>query len=407
MNSVLAASFKVRKLFSSHLDDIIANLHNEVRRLKSKYGRLYDGSPVMQRTVDPDGRILDCNLTYVRNLGYSSKGEILGRSAFEHTAPESLDEMRKVLAEWASTGSIKNKDLWLKRKDGTVFPVLLNATNLYDEDGRLIGSNTAIIDIVEIHNARQLLEKANHMKDEFLNIAAHELRTPIQPIIGMAQLASQGQIKQEDAWKAVLKEARRLLRLANNMLDVTKIESGVLNYNIRKVSINDVIGDVIDSAQIPENSATKRRLKIVRKFDVDITMLIDEDRISQALSNIINNAVKFTTGGQVTVETSVINDKGLFEIRISDTGPGIPAEMLPNLFTKFSTKTTGNDATKHGTGLGLYIAKSIIHAHGGHILAGNNQDNGVTFVVSLPINDIKPDQPAAFDPIGLHKAETA
>jgi signal transduction histidine kinase len=173
------------------------------------------------------------------------------------------------------------------------------------------------------------------------------------------------------------------------------------------VSINDVIGDVIDSAQIPENSAAKRRLKIVRKFDVDITMLIDEDRISQALSNIINNAVKFTTGGQVTVETSVLGDRGLFEIRISDTGPGIPAEILPNLFTKFSTKTTGNEATKHGTGLGLYIAKSIVHAHGGHIYAGNNQDNGVTFVLCLPINDLKPMQSAGFDPIGLHKAETA
>ena len=404
MNAVNYTTSKVRKIFGSHLDDIIANVSNEVKRLKSKYGKLYDGSPVMQRTVDTEGRILNCNMTYVKNLGYSSKDEVMGRSAFEHTAPESLDDMRKALAEWVSTGSIRNKDLWLKRKDGSVFPVLLNATNLYDEDGHLIGSNSAIIDIVEIYRARQVLEKANHMKDEFLNIAAHELRTPIQPIIGMAQLASQGQVKQEDAWKAVLKEARRLLRLANNMLDVTKIESGVLNYNIRKVSINDVIGDVLDSAQIPENSTTKRRTKIVRKFDVDITLLVDEDRISQALSNIVNNAVKFTTGGHVTVETSVLSDNKIFEIRISDTGPGIPAEILPNLFTKFSTKMTGNDATKHGSGLGLYIAKSIIHSHGGHILAGNNQDNGVTFVVSLPINDSQASQPQS-EPIGLHKAE--
>lgn len=338
MNAVISVGNRFRKLFSSQVEVIAANLNNEVKRLKSGYGKLYDGSPVMRRTLDSEGRIINCNTTYVKNLGYSSKDEVLGRSAFEHTAPESLDEMHKALAEWANTGSIRNKDLWLKRKDGTVFPVLLNATNLYDDEGRLIGSNTAIIDIIEIYRAKQVLEKANQMKDEFLNIAAHELRTPIQPIIGMAQLASRGQVKHEDAWKTVLKEARRLLRLANNMLDVTKIESGVLNYNIRKVSINDVIGDVIDSAQIPENSPAKRRTKIVRKFDVDISLLVDEDRIGQALSNIINNAVKFTTGGQVTVETSVLSDKKIFEIRVSDTGPGIPAEILPNLFTNFPRK---------------------------------------------------------------------
>ncbi|MGI0025316.1 MAG: sensor histidine kinase [Nitrososphaera sp.] len=127
--------------------------------------------------------------------------------------------------------------------------------------------------------------------------------------------------------------------------------------------------------------------QIALKVNQDVMLLIDEDRIVQALSNIMNNAVKFTMEGQITVEANVSADRKLFEVRISDTGPGIPADLLPKLFTKFSPKTTGAEANKAGTGLGLFIAKSIIQAHGGHVYVGNNEEKGVTFVVSLPIND--------------------
>jgi PAS domain S-box-containing protein len=202
----------------------------------------------MHRTVNIEGRILDCNQAYVKNLGYRSKDEVVGHSIFEHTAPESLEAMKKSLEEWCSTGSVRNNEISLKRKDGTVFPGLINACNLYDNDG-LVGSNTAIVDITEIHRAKELLEKANQMKDHFMNIAAHELRIPIQPILGAAEMARSGKIKHEEAWDTVLKEAHRLVRLANNMLDVTKIESGFLDYNIRKTSINEVIAEVIDSAR--------------------------------------------------------------------------------------------------------------------------------------------------------------
>jgi signal transduction histidine kinase len=203
-------------------------------------------------------------------------------------------------------------------------------------------------------------------------------------------MARSGKIKHEEAWDTVLKEAHRLVRLANNMLDVTKIESGFLDYNIRKTSINEVIAEVIDSARLSsqrENNGTTRRVKIVTKLNQDALLHIDEDRMVQALSNILNNAIKFTKEGQITVETNIFADKKIFEIRIIDEGPGIPAEILSKLFTKFSTKTAGTEANKAGAGLGLFIAKSIIREHSGHVFAGNNQEKGATFVVMLPIND--------------------
>lgn len=373
----------------SRLDEIIANLYYEVRRLESKHRRLYDGSPAMHYTVNVEGRILNCNQTYVRALGYASKGGIVDHSIFEHTAPESLEVMKKSLEEWRSTGSVRNKEILLKRRDGTVFPVLINATNLYDDDGHVVGGNTVITDITEVQRAREVLEKANQMKDQFINIAAHELRTPIQPILGCLNLAKSGAIKHEEAWNTISKEAHRLARLANNMLDVTKIESGFLSYNIRKISINGVISGVIDSARLSgqETNGVARRVKIVTKLNRDVMLHIDEDRMVQALSDIMNNAVKFTHEGQILVETNIFADRKIFEVRVSDTGPGIPAEVLPNLFSKFSTKSAGTESNKIGTGLGLFIARSIIQAHGGHVLAGNNEENGVTFVVTLPIND--------------------
>jgi PAS domain S-box-containing protein len=388
LNSVISAGSKVRRILGSRIEESIASLYNEIRRLESKHRRLYDDSPVMHRTVNAEGRILDCNQTYAKNLGYGAKSEVIGHLIFEHSVPESLEAMQKSLEEWSATGSVRNKEISLRRRDGTVFPALINASNLYDDNGSLVGSNTVIVDITEIHRAKELLEKANQMKEHFINIAAHELRTPIQPILGIAELAKNGKVKQEEAWNTVLKEAQRLMRLANNMLDVTKIEGGFLNYNIRKTSINEVIGEVIDSARLStkqENGPT--RVKIITKLDQDAMLHIDEDRMVQALSNILNNALKFTKEGQIVVETKVTTDRKIFEIRIIDPGPGIPADVLPVIFTKFSAKTSGSEANRAGTGLGLFIAKSIIREHSGHVFAGNNQEKGATFVITLPIND--------------------
>ena len=391
----MSAGSKVRRILGSRIEESIASLYNEIRRLESKHKRLYDDSPVMLRTVNAEGRILDCNQTYVKNLGYGAKSEVIGHLIFEHTVPESLEAMQKSLEEWSATGSVRNKEISLKRKDGTVFPALINESNLYDDNGSLVGSNTVIVDITEIHRAKELLEKANQMKEQFINIAAHELRTPIQPILGIAELAKNGKVKQEEAWNTVLKEAQRLMRLANNMLDVTKIEGGFLNYNIRKTSINEVIGEVIDSARLSskQENAGPTRVKIITKLDQDTMLHIDEDRMVQALSNILNNSLKFTKEGQVVVETKVNSDRKLFEIRIIDPGPGIPADVLPMIFTKFSAKTSGSEANRAGTGLGLFIAKSIIREHSGHVFAGNNQEKGATFVITLPINDLPAPSP--------------
>jgi signal transduction histidine kinase len=147
------------------------------------------------------------------------------------------------------------------------------------------------------------------------------------------------------------------------------------------VSVNRVIGYAIDS--IRDNLRKDVDLE-VQLLEHDVEIELDEERIIQALTNIIENATKFTKKGNIKIETSLDFRKRLIEIRISDTGGGISEEIVPRLFEKFATKDVGNSA-EHGTGLGLYISKAIVNAHNGTISAFNNREGGATFVISLPI----------------------
>ena len=234
------------------------------------------------------------------------------------------------------------------------------------------------------HSFNSMTEKLksnDRMQREFLGIASHELRSPIQPILSYADLAIKGDLQYEQAIETIFAQALRLQNLANDILDVARIEAGQLSCVMRRVSVNRVIKDAV--ASIRENLRKDVDLE-VQLLEHDREVELDADRIVQVLTNILGNAAKFTKEGKIKIETSRASDNRLIEIRISDTGGGIPEEILPRLFEKFATKDVGASA-KQGTGLGLYISKAIINAHNGKISAFNNSEGGATFVISLPV----------------------
>jgi signal transduction histidine kinase len=234
------------------------------------------------------------------------------------------------------------------------------------------------------HSFDSMTEKLkinDRMQREFLGIASHELRSPIQPILSYADLAIKGDVPYKKALERIFTHALRLQNLANDILDVARIEAGQLSCVMRRVSINRIIKDAVDS--IRDNLTEDVDLE-VQPLEHDVEVELDQDRIAQVLTNILGNAAKFAKGGKIKVETSRGSEKGIIEIRISDTGGGIPEEILPRLFEKFATKDVGGSA-KQGTGLGLYISKAIMNAHNGKISAYNNAEGGATFVISLPI----------------------
>ena len=227
--------------------------------------------------------------------------------------------------------------------------------------------------------------KRDKLKDEFIAVASHELRTPIQPIIGYAFLAKKGKVSQEEAWDAVLKEARRLQQLANDILDVSKMESGNIMYFMDNDKINALLVSIANSIknELPPN------VNISVEFDeaeADLEIWIDRSRITQVISNLLNNAMKFTERGRIRILCKALHNENKIEISVTDTGRGISDEMMPILFQKFATRGHGNVQNNNGTGLGLYLCKAIMNGHNGDISAFNNSEGGATFVITLPIS---------------------
>jgi signal transduction histidine kinase len=232
--------------------------------------------------------------------------------------------------------------------------------------------------------ANEQLKVHDKMQKEFINIAAHELRTPIMPILGEAeyiehQFNHRNKVEVENEQIAlIIRNAKRLERLASDILDVSKIESQSLRLNKEQFNLNHVLSDIIGDIQnrLATDKGHNSVVTILYKPE-DIIVEADKGRIIQVISNLLNNAIKFTEEGAISVIAHRKNSQVV--VSIKDSGQGIDSEISPRLFSKFTTKS------ETGTGLGLFISKSIIEAHGGRIWAENNADGkGATFTFSIP-----------------------
>jgi signal transduction histidine kinase len=252
------------------------------------------------------------------------------------------------------------------------------------------------------------------MQKEFINVAAHELRTPIQPILGLSEILrsrlTKGKERQgHDLLDIIIRNAKRLQRLAEDILDVTRIESQSLKLKKEQFDLNQIVSQTVEdhrnqisnSYQNSSNNDTHIRLVFVPDKD-EILIEADKSRISQVISNLLSNAIKFTKlertedtkiptreNNAKTISITVSKDDRQKEavVSIRDSGIGIDSEIIPRLFSKFASKSF------EGTGLGLFISKSIIEAHGGRIWAENNESNGyrdgATFRFTLGLSQAK------------------
>jgi two-component system, OmpR family, sensor histidine kinase VicK len=270
----------------------------------------------------------------------------------------------------------------------------------------------------QLKDTYQKVENANAIQQEFINVAAHELRTPIQSILGYTELLLEDETedRKKHSLFAILYNSERLQKLASDILDIARIESSTFRLNKRSLNLDSTISNIIkdyvkrqkqrDAMEIAEltsninggnnnkdNKNKKNKEAIATKLvfrpkvkegEEDIVVQADEERLTQVIDNILDNAFKFTdSDGSITVTLEKKQEgQGQHQaiITIKDTGKGIDPEILPRLFTKFTTKS------HKGTGLGLYISKNTVEAHGGKLYAENNTDGkGATFTIILPI----------------------
>ena len=246
----------------------------------------------------------------------------------------------------------------------------------------------------ELMRAHEQLKMHDKMQREFINIAAHELRTPIQPILGLSEvvLSKTKDVEQAKLLEIVSRNAKRLHRLTEDILDVTKIESQSLILNKEQFNLKDVITNSIDDIitnKVSYKSNNNEAMKVLYNRPQEVFVYADKGRITQVISNLLDNATKFTKAeGTITVnvekkEQKRHNNYQEVVVSIKDTGTGIDPQIMPRLFTKFATTSE-----TRGTGLGLFICKGIVEAHGGNVWAENNIDSkGATFSFCLPITN--------------------
>lgn len=267
---------------------------------------------------------------------------------------------------------------WNKRLEGAVQSrtVQLKKTN-----ESLIESNSLLA------SANKQLEIHGNMQKEFINVAAHELRTPIMPILGEAELIENDLSDNEFASvskeqiSSIIRNAKRLDRLAADILDVTNIEGKSLKLNKSTFDIDEILSELVTeySRHIENDQSKSNGLKISYE-PIHVRIFADRYRITQVISNIINNAIKFTDQGSIAIEGTVSSSQ--LTIKIIDTGKGIDKEIVNRLFDKFVSRS------EQGTGLGLFISKNIMESHGGTIIGYNNENGtGATFVFTLPIDN--------------------
>jgi len=303
------------------------------------------------------------------SLGIKIKSLIVDRK-YSLIAELKDDSKEAVSAATAGGWSIYSNSQATVLSYVSIFETLWNQTELYEQ-----------------------LEQSDRIKTEFINVAAHELRTPIMPIIGYAEMLEEElgeDDKKREGVTAIIRNAKRLQRLADDILDVTRIESNTLKIDKEQLNLNDLILNVLDDIVINTKEEELRghadddRKKLLYKAsEEEIIIEADKNRLIQVIYNLINNAIKFTKEGTISIITEKRdhdnNNKKEVIVSVKDTGSGIDSEIFPRLFSKFASKSS------KGTGLGLFISKSIIEDHGGKMWAENNVDGkGATFSFSLP-----------------------
>ena len=234
----------------------------------------------------------------------------------------------------------------------------------------------------------QLLQTIEELKAEnlklrlFINIAAHELKTPIMPIVGYSEIL-QEDIGERKEIKGIIYNAKRLEQLAGNILEGVKIENHTLQLDKEQFNMKDLLLNIVQDYEDQILLKEKRDIKL-RYEPKDIFLVADKVRLGRVISNLLSNAIKFTANGEITLTVADIKYNNVREeihISIKDTGTGLSPDVLPKLFSKFVSTDSG------GTGLGLFVSKNIIESHGGKIEAQNNPDGkGATFYFIIPKN---------------------
>lgn len=373
-----------------------ARLYSDLERNEEKYRTLFEDSRDAIFLMTTDGRILDINQATLDLFGYRHEEMLTVGLADIGVQSDQFAAFQKVIDAY---GSVRDYEVNLIRKDGTIMECLLTATLRRGDDGKPVAYQGILRDIterkraerlleeysrdlekkveertVELERARQESEAANAAKSIFLASMSHEIRTPMNGIIGMTGLLLSTSLnnEQRDFAEVIRNSGETLLTIINDILDFSKIESGKMELEYLPFNLRECIESALD---LVVTRAAEHHLDLACIIDEDVPQAIygDVTRVRQILLNLLSNAVKFTESGEVVItvardqETEAIGLKNYLHFSVRDTGIGIPKDRMNRLFTSFSQVDASTTRKYGGTGLGLAISKRLVNIMGGEI----------------------------------------
>ena len=309
--------------------------------------------------------------------------------------------------EWISARALRgesviNQELEIHHPDGRVFPILASGAPLHNELGHVAGAVVAFQDLSR-------LREVDRMKDEFVSIVSHELRTPLTSIRGSVQLVLDEPNSVPDAehrqlLRIALNNCERLVRIINDILDVAKIESGNITLHRKPVNVAEIVRQAVQVVEGPARTAT---VTLEAKLPARLRpVMVDPDRIVQALINLLSNAVKFAPPGS-TVTITALGSDDTVTLAVSDQGEGIAPENLNRLFKKFQQVDSSSSRRTGGTGLGLAITKALVEQHGGRIYVDSEVGRGTRFSFTLPAATPEEASAVALAPVAANQDGSA
>jgi PAS domain S-box-containing protein len=393
---IVWASMRQRKVFQSTPYEVISQKTTSPSD-EAKYKSIYEGSPVLQRTVNTSGIILECNPAYVKNFGYS-KDEIIGRSLYDHVAEQSMDDMKNCFEAWKKSNVVENVEIWFKRKDGTTFPGLINANNVYDEKGKLIGSNTVIRNVSDIYQAHKFLEeherqkiqieelqKTDSSKAEFYMTVAKECKIPIDPILKYSKYLTEHHDnfdkKQVEAITEIVDNAAKLDQLMVDIIDIQKLNTKTMEYKRATFDVGDLMGEVVKSCK---PMMKEKKIDFVDSTTSKQSITSDKALLNKVFFNLIQNAVDFVPTKEGRIEVGAKEEGGSVVFYVKDNGIGIMEKKKDFVFKKFYQVDITFKRKYGGSGFGLVICKGIVENLGGKIWFDTKEGEGTTFFFSIP-----------------------
>ena len=383
--------------------------HEQLKLSEKKYRTIFENAieGIFQST--PDGRLLNASPSMARILGHGSQQELMAATHSVTSFYANQEERNRFRDALLEKGEISDFETQWQKLDGEKIWVMISAKVIRNGFVSEPYFQGFVIDITEKKRAGELelantrLRELDSLKSALMSTASHDLRSPMTAIMGYNELVkidfikyftpltADGTILREKASKIIERleiihtEGDRLIRLVNDFLDLSKFESGCTKWHDIPVLISEVVEHAVKviKGQLTENQTSSFTVSLSPNLP---TLLCDPDRIMQVIVNLLSNAVKFAGSGQVTLQASAI-DNDRIEIRVSDTGPGVPEEEKEKIFNKFyQVRAHRPTDRKHplGTGLGLAICKQIVTHYGGTIWVESEPGCGSTFIFQLP-----------------------